>query len=142
MSRSPTPPWRARFFYGTVSPPPSPAPNDTKRFWDKIACTLPLPLPPAPAPRIPMPDNLIPSDWKSVDKRTPDPDACENCDGHGEFVYGDGGGEGGRATDTGWIEQCSACGGSGEKSPLVEAAKLAVPEIPQYEVGVTPRKGS
>ena len=35
----------------------------------------------------------------------PDPDACEECEGHGEFIYGDGGGEGGRPTATGWTER-------------------------------------
>jgi hypothetical protein len=40
------------------------------------------------------------------------PGTCPECGGAGDIVYGDGG-EGGRATETGWSATCPVCWGEG-----------------------------
>ncbi len=57
----------------------------------------------------------------------PDPNVCDECGGLGEIVYGDGGGDGGRATETGYTEPCSVCEGTGDGG-LVLVARMALKE--------------
>jgi hypothetical protein len=63
-------------------------------------------------------------DWK-MQSQEPDPDVCQECGGMGEIVLGDGGGEGGKATDTGVSYPCDACDGSGG-SALQTTARRAL----------------